>query len=131
MMSRPVAFELIDDISLGSEFEDSDQFGNAEPGDGQRYRGAGAQLLTGRAAYAAFAEAVGDDRILEGADVVVERYPYSSAAYRWFTRGANDDADTATSPSAFCVSMRFRSEKASRRLIEAYGRAVAAFPDPG
>jgi hypothetical protein len=28
MMFRPVAFELIDDISLGSEFEDSDQFGN-------------------------------------------------------------------------------------------------------
>jgi len=131
ILERPVPFALIDDTSIGPDLEDSDVLGNQEAGDGERYRGAGALLLTGRAAYTAFAEAIGDDRIRNGAEVVAEYYPYTSAAFRWSQSGANDHADSASSPEAFWISMKKSlSNPMWPSLMEAYKRAAIAFPDP-
>jgi hypothetical protein len=131
ILERPVAFALIDDPSIGPDFEDSDELGNQEAGDGERYRGAGALLLTGRAAYTAFAEAIGDDRVRNGAEFVAEYYPYTSAAFRWSQGGANDLADSASSPEAVWTSMKKSfANPMWPSLMEAYERAVIAFPDP-
>lgn len=74
------------------------RMGNFNPGDGFRFRGAGAIQLTGRNNYTAFSKSMGDIKILEiGAPYVAEVYPFSSAGWFWLVNGFNQMCDRGAS----------------------------------
>jgi putative chitinase len=62
-------------------------------GDGWKFRGRGLIQLTGRSNYKAFAEWIGDDRILEEPDLVSSEYAVQSAVFFWDKNGLNRLAD--------------------------------------
>lgn len=72
-----------------------EELGNLYPGDGTKYRGAGAIHLTGRAAYEAYSKYRNDPRIeSEGALYVAQNYYWEAAGYYWSIfkpSTANDD----------------------------------------
>jgi len=66
------------------EGKNREAFGNYEYGDGAKYRGAGALQMTGKNAYIAFSEYMGDDKILsDGALYVGQNYFWESAGFYW------------------------------------------------
>ncbi|MBX2818555.1 MAG: glycoside hydrolase family 19 protein [Rhodothermaceae bacterium] len=67
--------------------------GPEESGDGWKYRGRGLIQLTGKNNYRAFAEWVGDDRIIDDPDLVSSEYAVHSAVFYWDTNNLNDIAD--------------------------------------
>lgn len=67
--------------------------GPIESGDGWKYRGRGYIQLTGKANYRDFDRFVDDD-IVTNPDLVATKYPLTSAAWFWHTRGLNKLADT-------------------------------------
>lgn len=74
------------------------RMGNTQPGDGFRFRGAGAIQLTGRNNYTAFSKAIGDNKVVElGAPYVAEVYPFSSAGWFWAANGFNELCDRGAS----------------------------------
>jgi predicted chitinase len=62
-------------------------------GDGWKYRGRGLIQLTGRSNYQAFAEWVGDDRIMDDPDLVSTEYAVHSAVFYWDRHRLNEVAD--------------------------------------
>jgi predicted chitinase len=62
-------------------------------GDGWKYRGRGLIQLTGRSNYKAFAEWVGDKRILDQPDLVASEYAVHSAVFFWDKHNLNRIAD--------------------------------------
>lgn len=62
-------------------------------GDGWRFRGRGLIQLTGRANYRAFAEWVGDDRVVDEPDLVASEYAVHSAVFFWDRNNLNRFAD--------------------------------------
>ena len=62
-------------------------------GDGWRYRGRGLIQLTGRNNYKAFADWVGDPRIMDEPDLVASEYAVHSAVFFWDTNNLNRVAD--------------------------------------
>jgi predicted chitinase len=62
-------------------------------GDGWKYRGRGLIQLTGRNNYRAFAEWVGDERIVENPDLVSTDYAVHSAVFFWDRNNLNKFAD--------------------------------------
>lgn len=62
-------------------------------GDGWKYRGRGLIQLTGRNNYKAFAEWIGDGRVVDDPDVVASEYAVHSAVFFWDTHGLNKLAD--------------------------------------
>ena len=62
-------------------------------GDGWRYRGRGLIQLTGRTNYKAFAEWVGDTRIMDEPDLVSSEYAVHSAVFFWEKNNLNRLAD--------------------------------------
>lgn len=62
-------------------------------GDGWKYRGRGLIQLTGKNNYQAFAEWIGDDRILEDPDLVASEYAVHSAVFYWDKNKLNEIAD--------------------------------------
>jgi len=67
--------------------------GAEESGDGWKYRGRGLIQLTGRNNYTAFAEWVGDPRIVDEPDLVSSQYAVHSAVFFWDTNNLNGVAD--------------------------------------
>lgn len=67
--------------------------GDEASGDGWRYRGRGLIQLTGRDNYRAFAEWVGDLRIMDEPDLVSSEYAVQSAVFFWDRNGLNRLAD--------------------------------------
>lgn len=67
--------------------------GNEASGDGWRYRGAGAIMLTGRSNYQAFSDWVKDAKVMEGAEYVAKHYPMLSASYFFNTNNLWDIAN--------------------------------------
>lgn len=62
-------------------------------GDGWKYRGRGLIQLTGRNNYKAFAEWVGDERIMDEPDLVATEYAVHSAVFYWDRNKLNAVAD--------------------------------------
>lgn len=62
-------------------------------GDGWKYRGRGLIQLTGRNNYKAFAEWVGDDRVIDEPDLVSSEYAVHSAVFFWDKNNLNKLAD--------------------------------------
>lgn len=67
--------------------------GSEASGDGWRYRGRGLIQLTGRNNYRAFAEWVGDPRIVDNPDLVSSDYAVHSAVFFWDKHKLNRFAD--------------------------------------
>ena len=68
--------------------------GDEASGDGWRYRGRGLIQLTGRANYEAFAEWIGDERVMVDPDLVSTEYAVHSAVFFWIKNDLNRLADT-------------------------------------
>jgi predicted chitinase len=62
-------------------------------GDGWKYRGRGLIQLTGRSNYQAFAEWVGDERVVDEPDLVSSEYAVHSAVFFWDRNKLNRLAD--------------------------------------
>jgi predicted chitinase len=73
----------------------ADRMGNGDErsGDGWRYRGRGLIQLTGRANYKAFAEWIGDERVMDEPDLVCTEYAVHSAVFFWVKNDLNRLAD--------------------------------------
>ncbi len=67
--------------------------GNESSGDGWKYRGRGLIQLTGKNNYKAFAEWIGDERVLDDPDLVATHYAVHSAVFFWDKNGLNKLAD--------------------------------------
>ena len=78
-------------------YEGRRDLGNTEPGDGQRFKGAGAIQLTGRFNYEQFAEYIGDIKVMEGYAYVAEVYPFTSAGFWWHNNQINKYVDQGAS----------------------------------
>src|SRR5688500_17337885 len=68
--------------------------GDEATGDGWRYRGRGLIQLTGRSNYEAFAEWIGDERVMVEPDLVSTEYAVHSAVFFWIKNDLNRLADT-------------------------------------
>lgn len=67
------------EIASGQAYEGRRDLGNTRPGDGPRFKGAGCLQLTGRYNYSRLAEALGDERVMEGVNYVADAHPFTSA----------------------------------------------------
>ena len=66
--------------------------GDEDSNDGWVYRGGGIIQLTGRANYAAFSEAWGQDLVANPELIVQPEYAVVSACWFWKTKGCNEIA---------------------------------------
>lgn len=82
------------ELASGDDYEGRSDLGNNQPGDGRRFKGAGVIQLTGRANYQAFADEIGDPRIMEGCDYVATNYPFTSAGFWWKNNNMNALCDS-------------------------------------
>jgi len=67
--------------------------GSESSGDGWKYRGRGLIQLTGKANYKAFADWVGDQRVMDDPDLVATEYAVHSAIFFWDRNRLNTLAD--------------------------------------
>lgn len=81
------------ELSSGWYLEGRSDLGNTQPGDGPRFKGAGALQLTGRSNYQRFADFIGDPRVMDGVDYVAATYPFSSAGFWWHDNDMNSFVD--------------------------------------
>jgi predicted chitinase len=68
--------------------------GDEASGDGWKYRGRGLIQLTGKSNYQAFADWIGDARIVDEPDLVSSEYAVQSAVFFWDRNQLNTLADT-------------------------------------
>jgi putative chitinase len=83
----------LEEIADGSAYEGRFDLGNTQPGDGRRFKGAGAIQLTGRANYESFSEFIGDPQVMEGCSYVASHYPFTSAGFWWHNNHINEEVD--------------------------------------
>lgn len=77
------------ELADGQQYEYRRDLGNIEPGDGPRFKGAGALQLTGRYNYQVFADYIGDPDVMQGCEYVASRYPFTSAGHWWHVNSMN------------------------------------------
>lgn len=117
------------ELADGTDYEGRKDLGNTQPGDGPRFKGAGAIQLTGRANYRRFADFIGDPQVMEGVDYVAERYPFAASGFWWRDNGINALVDSGASCRQ--VSAKVNGKDPARGLKEReayYARAVKAIP---
>ena len=81
------------ELASGWDYEGRTDLGNTHPGDGPRFKGAGALQLTGRSNYQHFANFIGDPRVMEGVNYVAATYPFTSAGFWWYNNKMNSLID--------------------------------------
>jgi putative chitinase len=81
------------EIHDGSNYEGRKDLGNTRPGDGKKFRGVDALQMTGRANYQAFANYIGDQRVMEGWRYVSERYLFLPSGFWWMNNKMNELCD--------------------------------------
>jgi|SRR5450830_464841 len=89
--------ELIANIAYGQ------RMGNAEPGDGWRYRGRGLIQVTGKDNYRACGEDLGVDLVAFPELLEQPRHAAMSAAWYWFVHGLNPLADKGAFKDIGCI----------------------------
>ncbi|OQX21649.1 MAG: hypothetical protein BWK80_32640 [Desulfobacteraceae bacterium IS3] len=85
------------ELSSGWKYEGRPDLGNVNPGDGPKFKGAGAIQLTGRYNYQRFSEVMNDPRIMEGVDYVAHIYPFVSSGFWWYDNKMNQFVDSGAS----------------------------------
>jgi len=83
----------LEEIADGTAYEGRRDLGNTQPGDGPRFKGAGAMQLTGRYNYTRFGHFIDDPRVMEGCSYVASRYPFTSAGFWWHMNEMNAKVD--------------------------------------
>ena len=118
------------ELSSGKAYENRSDLGNTRPGDGPRYKGAGAIQLTGRYNYQRFADFIKDQDVMLGASYVAAKYPFTSAGFWWHLNGMNPICDSGASCRQVSARVNGRDPANGLADREAYhARAVAAFPN--
>jgi putative chitinase len=87
------SLRYIEEIASGKKYEGRKDLGNTEKGDGERYKGCGCIMITGRANYAAVSKGLGVDFINHPELLKEPRYAVQSACWWWTTHGLNALAD--------------------------------------
>jgi putative chitinase len=85
------------ELASGWAYEGRKDLGNTQRGDGPKYKGAGVIQLTGRANYQAFANYIGDPKVMEGVSYVSATYPFTSAGFWWHNNKINGFVDSGES----------------------------------
>jgi len=118
------------EIADGTDYEGRSDLGNTNPGDGPRFKGAGAIQLTGRANYEDLAAFIHDPRVMDGCDYVSVRYPFTSAGFWWHNNRINSLVDAGASCRAISARVNGRDPANGLADREAYfERALQAIPD--
>lgn len=81
------------ELASGDDYEGRKDLGNIYPGDGRKYKGAGAIQLTGRANYQALSAYLSDADVMKGVDYVADVYPFTSAGFWWHNNAMNSLCD--------------------------------------
>jgi putative chitinase len=79
----------MEELASGEAYQGRKDLGDIYPGDGPKYKGAGVLQLTGRDNYQAFANYIGDPKVMEGAAYVSVVYPFTSAGFWWHSHDMN------------------------------------------
>jgi putative chitinase len=87
----------LQELASGKAYEGRRDLGNTQPGDGTRFKGAGAIQLTGRFNYEQFAKSINDMRVMEGCSYVASQYPFTSAGFWWNKNHMNSLVDSGAS----------------------------------
>ncbi len=87
-----------EEIASGAAYEGRADLGNTRAGDGRRFKGRGLIQLTGRANYAAYAEALRERRepewdVVTHPERVAGEFAADSAGYFWAREGLSREAD--------------------------------------
>jgi putative chitinase len=85
------------ELASGWAYEGRQDLGNIHPGDGPKYKGAGALQLTGRYNYQKFADYIGDPRVMEGCSYVASVYPFTCSGFWWHNNKINALVDQGKS----------------------------------
>ncbi len=118
------------ELDDGTAYEGRRDLGNTQPGDGPRFKGAGALQLTGRDNYEQFAKFIGDPKVMEGCDYVADTYPFTSAGFWWHNNRMNALVDAGASCRE--VSSRVNGRDPANGLDDReayYAKACAVIPD--
>lgn len=82
------------EIASGKAYEGRRDLGNVYPGDGVKYKGAGAIQLTGRSNFQALSDYLKDPQVIEeGCAYVSVHLPFTSAGFWWMRNNMNDLCD--------------------------------------
>ena len=120
------------ELASGDAYEGRKDLGNTLPGDGPRYKGAGAIQLTGRYNYQRFADFIKDPDVMSGAAYVANRYPFTSAGFWWQQNAINAFVDQGASCRQVSKKVNGRDPANGLADREVYFyRAVAAIPQGG
>ena len=88
------SFLYMEEIADGSKYEGRHDLGNTQPGDGKRFKGRGLIQLTGRANYASYSNACGEDFVANPANVATDPFVcVDVAGWYWNKRNINQLAD--------------------------------------
>jgi putative chitinase len=77
------------ELASGAAYEGRQDLGNVFPGDGPRFKGVDALQMTGRANYQAFANFIGDQRVMEGWQYVSKNYLFLPSGFWWHNNNMN------------------------------------------
>jgi putative chitinase len=89
-------FRWLEEIASGQAYENREDLGNTEPGDGVKFKGRGIFQLTGRANYARCSQALFDSEraLIDHPELVAEPITaVASACWYWQWKGLNKLAD--------------------------------------
>ena len=89
------------ELASGQAYEGRRDLGNAQTGDGKKYKGAGYLQLTGRSNYQALANYLPDQFVMKGVDYVADNYPWTSAGFWWYKNNMN----TVCDKGADCITI--------------------------
>ena len=122
----------LEEIADGQAYEGRRDLGNNQPGDGPRFKGAGAIQLTGRANYESFSRFISDPRVMEGCSYVASTYPFSSAGFWWHNNRINEEVDAGASCRRISRLVNGRDPANGLDDREAYfAKATAVIGAPG
>lgn len=115
------------ELATGDAYEGRRDLGNTQPGDGRRFKGAGAIQLTGRYNYQRFADFVKDQRVMEGCGYVAEVYPFTSAGFWWHLNDMNAIVDQGATCRQISARVNGRDPANGLTDRENYFARAAAF----
>lgn len=112
-------------------YDQRDDLGNIEPGDGWRFRGRGPIQISGRSNYKTTGELLEADLLAQPELLETPEYGFRSAGLYWLTRSLNDLADRDTEGAYRVITRRINGgsigwEDRFRRWREA--RAIFGLP---